>query len=64
MRIVITGHKGQLGQALQRALAAEQILGLDLPEMGHDRSGLCSSGGWISARRCDPYRRHDQRRCL
>jgi dTDP-4-dehydrorhamnose reductase len=32
MRIVITGHKGQLGQALQRALAKEQILGLDLPE--------------------------------
>ncbi|MBN1139324.1 MAG: dTDP-4-dehydrorhamnose reductase [Anaerolineae bacterium] len=32
MRIVITGYKGQLGQALERALAEEQILGLDLPE--------------------------------
>jgi len=32
MRIVITGHKGQLGQALQHALAGEQVLGLDLPE--------------------------------
>ncbi len=32
MRIVITGCKGQLGQALQRALAEEQLLGLDLPE--------------------------------
>jgi len=34
MRIVITGHKGQLGTALQHALAGHQILGLDLPE--HD----------------------------
>jgi dTDP-4-dehydrorhamnose reductase len=34
MRIVITGHKGQLGQALQRALVGAEILGLDLPE--HD----------------------------
>jgi len=41
MRIVITGHKGQLGQALQKALRAEksgptcgcQIVGLDLPEV-------------------------------
>jgi dTDP-4-dehydrorhamnose reductase len=32
MRIVITGHKGQLGQALARTLAGDQILGLDLPE--------------------------------
>ena len=32
MRIVVTGHKGQLGQALQHALAKEQLLGLDLPE--------------------------------
>ena len=32
MRIVITGCKGQLGQALQHTLAEEQILGLDLPE--------------------------------
>jgi dTDP-4-dehydrorhamnose reductase len=34
MRIVITGHKGQLGQALQQALPDEELLGLDLPE--HD----------------------------
>jgi dTDP-4-dehydrorhamnose reductase len=32
MRIVITGHKGQLGQALQTALARDDVLGLDLPE--------------------------------
>jgi dTDP-4-dehydrorhamnose reductase len=32
MRIAITGHKGQLGQALREALATEEILGLDLPE--------------------------------
>jgi len=32
MRIVITGCKGQLGQALQHTLAEEQLLGLDLPE--------------------------------
>ena len=34
MRIVITGHKGQLGGALQEALKGETLLGLDLPE--HD----------------------------
>jgi len=34
MRIVITGHKGQLGKALQEVLAGEELLGLDLPE--HD----------------------------
>lgn len=34
MRIVITGHKGQLGAALQRVLATGEILGIDLPE--HD----------------------------
>jgi dTDP-4-dehydrorhamnose reductase len=32
MRIVITGHKGQLGRALQEALGGEDLLGLDLPE--------------------------------
>lgn len=32
MRIAITGHKGQLGQALQHVLEGDQILGLDLPE--------------------------------
>ncbi len=34
MRIVITGHKGQLGTALQEVLSSEELLGLDLPE--HD----------------------------
>jgi len=34
MRIAITGHKGQLGTALQEALAGHDLLGLDLPE--HD----------------------------
>jgi dTDP-4-dehydrorhamnose reductase len=34
MRIAITGHKGQLGTALQHVLAGEEIFGLDLPE--HD----------------------------
>lgn len=34
MRIAITGHHGQLGVALQRALADHDLLGLDLPE--HD----------------------------
>ena len=34
MRIAITGHKGQLGQALIETLSADEILGLDIPE--HD----------------------------
>jgi dTDP-4-dehydrorhamnose reductase len=34
MRIVITGHKGQLGQALVEGLQKNEVLGLDLPE--HD----------------------------
>ena len=34
MRIVITGHKGQLGRALQEVLKEETLFGLDLPE--HD----------------------------
>ena len=33
MRIFITGHKGQLGRALWRALAGETLLGVDLPEL-------------------------------
>jgi dTDP-4-dehydrorhamnose reductase len=32
MRILITGHKGQLGRALQQVLGGEELLGLDLPE--------------------------------
>jgi dTDP-4-dehydrorhamnose reductase len=34
MRIAITGHKGQLGQALLETLTDDEILGIDLPE--HD----------------------------
>lgn len=34
MRILITGHKGQLGTALQQVLAGDVVFGLDLPE--HD----------------------------
>jgi len=34
MRIVITGHKGQLGKSLQRVLKGETLFGLDLPQ--HD----------------------------
>jgi dTDP-4-dehydrorhamnose reductase len=34
MRIAITGHKGQLGQALLETLIDDEILGLDIPE--HD----------------------------
>ena len=33
MRIVITGHKGQLGMALREVLAGEELLGLDLEAM-------------------------------
>ena len=32
MRIVVTGHKGQLGQVLLQVLEQDQVLGLDLPE--------------------------------
>lgn len=34
MRIVLTGHRGQLGRALLAVLADNKVLGLDLPE--HD----------------------------
>ena len=35
MRIIITGHKGQLGRALWRILESDHaLLGMDLPE--HD----------------------------
>jgi dTDP-4-dehydrorhamnose reductase len=32
LRIIVTGHKGQLGSAVVRVLADHEILGLDLPE--------------------------------
>ncbi|MCC7352571.1 MAG: dTDP-4-dehydrorhamnose reductase [Anaerolineae bacterium] len=32
MRIAITGHRGQLGRALQQILQGETLLGVDLPE--------------------------------
>jgi dTDP-4-dehydrorhamnose reductase len=34
LRVVVTGHRGQLGQALQAVLQQEDVLGIDLPE--HD----------------------------
>jgi len=33
MRIFVTGHKGQLGRALDAALAGERLAGCDLPEL-------------------------------
>ena len=32
MRVVITGHRGQLGRQLRAAFAGHEILGLDMPE--------------------------------
>ena len=32
MHIVITGHKGQLGRALQEVLKGQTLFGVDLPE--------------------------------
>jgi dTDP-4-dehydrorhamnose reductase len=44
MRIVITGHKGQLGRQLQEEMHQDQILGLDLPEHDiADASGIASA---------------------
>jgi dTDP-4-dehydrorhamnose reductase len=49
MRIAITGHKGQLGRALQQVLEQDETLGIDLPE--HDiteaqatAQAICSFG--------------------
>ena len=43
MRIILTGHKGQLGQALLPRLANHQVVGVDLPEHDiTDRAGLLS----------------------
>ncbi len=51
MRIVITGHKGQLGRSLQRVLADEEVLGLDLPE--HDITDPVGISAVITAFRPD-----------
>jgi dTDP-4-dehydrorhamnose reductase len=51
MRIMITGHKGQLGSALQEAFADEEILGLDLPE--HDITNPVSTTGAVLGFRPD-----------
>jgi dTDP-4-dehydrorhamnose reductase len=45
MRIVITGHRGQLGRALQAALPQADLLGLDLPE--HDITDAIGISGVI-----------------
>ena len=47
MRIAITGHKGQLGRALEVVLGAEELLGIDLP--GHDITDYASLCASISA---------------
>ena len=47
MRIVITGYKGQLGRSLQKALAGEETLGLDLPE--HDITDPAATAEAITA---------------
>lgn len=51
MRIAITGHGGQLGTALQGALAGEELLGLDLPE--HDITDPASITAAVVAFRPD-----------
>lgn len=33
MKVLITGHKGQLGTALQKALLHHEVMGFDLPEV-------------------------------
>jgi dTDP-4-dehydrorhamnose reductase len=44
MRIAITGHKGQLGRALQAVLGGEELLGIDLPVHDiTDYASLCAS---------------------
>jgi dTDP-4-dehydrorhamnose reductase len=40
MRIVVTGHKGQLGRALLHALQQDEVWGLDLPE--HDITDMAA----------------------
>ncbi|NLS75714.1 MAG: dTDP-4-dehydrorhamnose reductase [Chloroflexi bacterium] len=42
MKITIVGHKGQLGEALQGALAGHALQGLDLPEVDITRYPACA----------------------
>ena len=51
MRIAITGSKGQLGTALQRVLAHEPLMPIDLPE--HDITDLTQITAAIAAFRPD-----------
>ena len=43
MRVVITGHNGQLGRQLQDAFASHELLRLDLPDFDITDPGLCST---------------------
>jgi dTDP-4-dehydrorhamnose reductase len=44
MRVIVTGHKGQLGQALQQTFADHDILGIDLPKHDiTDARAICST---------------------
>jgi dTDP-4-dehydrorhamnose reductase len=47
MRVAVTGHKGQLGRELLRALAGHEILGLDVPE--HDITAYPAIADTIAA---------------
>jgi dTDP-4-dehydrorhamnose reductase len=51
VRIVLTGHKGQLGQALRQMLVGEELFGLDLPE--HDITDPASSPDIVAELRPD-----------
>ena len=52
MRIIVTGHKGQLGQALWHVLdGAHDLLGIDLPE--HDITDATAMGQTVAAFRPD-----------
>jgi dTDP-4-dehydrorhamnose reductase len=51
MRIAITGSRGQLGQALQKVLAAEELMPIDLPE--HDITELVAITREVEAFRPD-----------
>jgi dTDP-4-dehydrorhamnose reductase len=51
MRIVVTGHKGQLGQALLQVLQHDELLGIDLPE--HDITDAQATSRTIASFRPD-----------